>query len=397
MRDVADLILVGGGLANGLIAWRLRHVRPELKLLLLEAGDALGGNHTWSFHDSDLAFHQQQWLRPLVTWRWTGHEVRFPGMRRQLAGGYASISSEHFDALLRPVLGDALRLSAPVADLQPREVRLQDGTLLRAGAVIDGRGQPPCDHIEHLDLGWQKFLGQVLRLSAPHGLTGPVLMDATVAQHDGYRFVYTLPLDERTVLVEDTFYADGASLDDAALRTNIAAYARSQGWTIEAVVREERGVLPIALDGNPEAFWRAANGVPRSGLAAALFHPTTGYSLSEAVQLAERIAVLPDLSAGALFAAVRAHALARWHDQAFFRLLNRMLFRAAVPTERWRVMQRFYGLPEPLIARFYAGHPTWGDRLRIVSGKPPVPIGAAMRAAFGRRHARRAGGRWRAT
>ena len=41
-----DLILVGGGLANGLIAWRLRMQRPELNILLLESGERIGGNHT---------------------------------------------------------------------------------------------------------------------------------------------------------------------------------------------------------------------------------------------------------------------------------------------------------------------------------------------------------------
>jgi lycopene beta-cyclase len=357
-----------------------------VRLLLLEAGGALGGNHTWSFHDTDLAPGQRLWIAPLVCWQWAGHEVRFPGLHRHLHGGYASIASERFDAVLRPPLVDAVRLHTPVAEVQPRQVRLQDGSCLRARAVIDGRGRPP---LEHLDLGWQKFLGRVLQLAAPHGLGGPVLMDATVDQHGGYRFVYTLPLDQRVVLVEDTVYADGAELDEDASRRTIGEYARAQGWQVEAVLREERGVLPIALGGDPEALWRAAGGVSRAGLAAALFHPTTGYSLPEAVRLAEHVAALPDLSAEALFASVRAHALARWREQAFFRLLNRMLFRAAEPARRRQVMQRFYSLPEPLVARFYAGRPTWGDRLRILAGRPPVPLGAALRAAVGGRPAPR--------
>lgn len=390
MHDDADLVLVGGGLANGLLAWRLRQLRPDVRLLVLEAGDSLGGNHTWSFHDADLTPAQHRWIAPLVGWRWPGHVVRFPGFHRRLGRGYASIASEHFDAVLRPALAGSLQLGALVASVAPQEVHLQDGRVLRARGVIDGRGIPP---LAHLDLGWQKFLGQVLRLAAPHGLAEPVLMDATVDQQDGYRFVYTLPLDARTVLVEDTFYANGAAVDEAALRRNIGAYVRSQGWQVESVLREERGVLPIALDGDPEGLWRAAGGVPRVGLAAALFHPTTGYSLPEAVQLAERIATLSDLSSAALFPLVRDHAMARWRDQAFFRLLNRMLFRAAEPDRRWRVMERFYGLPEPLVARFYAGHPTWGDRLRIVTGKPPVPLARAVRAALGRAPRDRAGHR----
>ena len=43
------------------------------------------------------------------------------------------------------------------------------------------------------------------------------------------------------------------------------------------------------------------------------------------------------------------------------------------------ILERFYRLPEPLIERFYAGRPTVGDRIRILTGKPPVPVGRALR------------------
>ncbi|CAN5467689.1 hypothetical protein BH09PSE5_BH09PSE5_22990 [soil metagenome] len=407
-RRDADLLLVGGGLANGLIAWRLKQDRPALRVLLIEAGDTLGGNHTWSFHPTDLDPAQRQWLQPLVTHRWPAHEVIFPQRRRRLAGGYASITSERFNAVLSTALGERAWTGAHVAAVSAAEVQLADGRVLRARAVIDGRGvrQTP-----HLNLGYQKFLGQEVRLRSPHGLDAPVLMDATVAQtsgqaqggssarsdglaattanaqpgdhaSDGYRFVYVLPLSADTLLIEDTFYADDSSVDADRLRRNIADYALSRGWDIAHVLREEHGVLPIVLSGDVEAFWDAAGGVPQSGLAAGLFHPTTGYSLPDAVTLADLITSLPDLSAAPLFEAIRRHAVARWKQRGFFRLLNRMLFRSAEPALRWKVMQRFYGLPEPLIARFYAANPSPLDKLRIVTGKPPVPLLAAMRAAL---------------
>ena len=56
-----------------------------------------------------------------------------------------------------------------------------------------------------------------------------------------------------------------------------------------------------------------------------------------------------------------------------------MLF-TAEPDERWRVFKRFYRLPEPLIERFYAGRSSRADSLRVVCGKPPVPIGRALKA-----------------
>jgi lycopene beta-cyclase len=55
-----------------------------------------------------------------------------------------------------------------------------------------------------------------------------------------------------------------------------------------------------------------------------------------------------------------------------------MLFRAAEPPERYRVLQHFYRLPEALIGRFYAGQLTALDKLRILSGRPPVPLRKAL-------------------
>ncbi len=377
----ADLVLVGGGLANGLLAWRLRQLRPELRVLVLEAGPTLGGNHTWSFHAGDLSSSQAAWIAPLLAHRWASHEVRFPAFTRTLHGGYASVISTRFHEVLQRELGGAVRLGVRVAAVAPAQVTLDDGSTLRGAAVVDGRGRLP---EAGLRLGRQKFVGREFLLAAPHGLAGPVLMDATVPQRDGYRFVYTLPLDATRVLVEDTYYADGVALEPPRIRADIDAYVHARGWQPSALLREEQGVLPIVLDGEARALWEAAGGVPRSGLAAGLFHPTTGNSLPDAVRLADHVAALPDLRAPALFAAVREHALAQWRRQAFFRVLNRMLFQAAEPAARWRVMQRFYGLPEPLVARFYAGRPTLADKLRIVSGRPPVPLGAALHAAWGR-------------
>jgi len=373
-----DLILVGGGLANGLIAWRLRTQRPELKILLLESGAQIGGNHTWSFHEGDLDLEQHVWIAPLAGTRWARYEVVFPGHARTLESGYASIASNDFARVISAALGPALRTGVQVEAVAPTTVRLAGGETLQAGAVIDGRGPQASTR---LALGYQTFLGQEVRLTVPHGLTAPVIMDASVEQQGGYRFVYLLPFGPDRLLIEDTHYVDTQAWEPSRLRANIAAYAKARGWQIAEILREEHGSLPIVLAGDIDSFWRDLGGQPTSGLRAGLFHSTTGYSLPHAVRLAERIAALPDLRAPALFEAIRREARATWNSQGFFRLLNRMLFLAGGPDQRWRVMERFYRLPAPLIARFYAARLHLFDKLRILSGKPPVPVRAAMKAA----------------
>jgi lycopene beta-cyclase len=374
----ADVVLVGGGLANSLIALRLRALRAGAGVLLLERDERLGGRHTWSFHADDLTPDQHAWVAPLVARSWARQEVRFPAYSRRLESPYFSITSESLRAAVRKVAGEAVRTGVEVAGLDDTGVTLVDGTRIAAGAVVDGRGDPGRSHLE---LGFQKFLGRILALEAPHGLEGPVLMDATVPQTDGFRFLYTLPFGERHLLVEDTRYSDTPGFDRDALRAAIGAYASSQGWRVAGAEGEEEGSLPIVLDGDIEAFWDSgAPGVARAGMRAALFHPTTGYSLPEAVRLADAIAASPDLRGPALWALTRGRSREAWRRGRFFRLLNRMLYRAAKPEERYRVLEHFYRLPEPLVGRFYAGRPTWRDKLRVLSGRPPVPVGRALRA-----------------
>lgn len=57
-----------------------------------------------------------------------------------------------------------------------------------------------------------------------HGLAGPIVMDATVAQHDGCRFGQTLPFGPRRVLVEDTYFSDGADLASDTVRERALEY-----------------------------------------------------------------------------------------------------------------------------------------------------------------------------
>jgi lycopene beta-cyclase len=379
-----DLAILGGGLAGGLIALALARLRPELRLLVIERGQGFGGNHVWSCFESDVAAEDAWLVEPLIAARWAGYSVHFPRCTRTLATPYRSLTSERLDAALRAALPDeALLTGVEVTDARTDAVTLADGSRIAAGAVIDARGAAV---LPGMAGGWQKFVGQMLQLERPHGLDLPVVMDARVMQHDGYRFVYCLPFGPRELFVEDTYYSDTPTLDLPRLRARIADYAAARDWPVEAVLREETGVLPVIAGGDFAAFWpEAVDCTPaRAGTRAALVHPLTSYSLPDAVRFARHVAALPDLSGASLARASRAYAEARWRGRGLYRLLGQLLFGAAAPTERRRVLERFYTLPEPLIERFYAGASTRADALRILSGKPPVPVLAALASLSGR-------------
>jgi lycopene beta-cyclase len=379
-----DLILVGGGLSTGLIAARVTALRPGVRVLILEAGPTLGGNHTWSFHATDVTPAQDAWLSDFVATAWDAQDVHFPGYSRRLSTGYRSITSEAFHDALMKLPGLQVLTETPVRDVFEDRVELDDGARLTASCVIDGRG---ATGLADAALGYQKFVGLEIRTERPHGLRCPIVMDARVEQIDGFRFVYCLPFTADTLLIEDTYYSDAPDLDDRACLERIQAYAADMGWIIAETFRRERGILPIILDATPQMIWPDQSRVARSGMRAGLFQQTTGYSLALAARTADTVATVPQFDTRIVSDRIRRDGARLWAEQSYFRLLNRMIFVAAKPDQRRRIFERFYTLSQPLIERFYAGHFTLGDKVRLLTGRPPIPMHKAF-LAFPARSAR---------
>lgn len=377
MQDL-PVVIVGGGLAGALAALRLAERHPDLPLLLVESGPSFGGNHTWSFFDSDVPTGAQDLVAALDPVRWPRHRVHFHGREREFAAAYNSVHAPALDALVRARLRpDQWRLNAKVTALQPDGIVLENGEVIAGRAVIDARG--PDGPMPGLELGWQKFVGIEFAAAAPEPDCATV-MDARLPQIGGYRFVYVLPLAADRILVEDTYYSNSPDLDVPLVAERVRSLAAERGLS-GAELRLETGVLPILIGGTPETFWPSGDPIPRIGLRGGFFHPTTGYSFGLALQLAEELSALPGpFDAMALAAWSRARFRQHWGGTRFFRVLNRMLFHAAAPDQRDRIFAHFYRLPPDRIARFYAGRPTLADMARILSGRPPVPLGAAIRA-----------------
>jgi len=354
-----EFAIVGGGLQGALLALALQ----DRKVALVEQGASLGGNHLWSFHAGDVPDAALPWIGPLVVARWPGYRVAFPDRVRSIDEPYASISSPRLDRVVREALGDSVLLGAEARQIFAHEVKLADGRTVRAREVIDCRG--PADLPLAGAHAFQKFAG--VELQGPHGFTVPTLMDARVEQRDGFRFLYLLPLAPDRLLIEDTRLSLHPALDPEEVEADALEWARSEGLR-GAVVRREKGVLPLPLERLPPF----ATGSPlRAGYGGGFFHPVTGYSLPLAVRFALRVAK------GALDA--------RWlsqvrKQQRFAVLLNRLLYRATAEPDRWRVLSRFHALPAAVIRRFYALESTPADRARIICGRPPR--GVSLRRAL---------------
>ena len=376
------MVILGAGLSGLLTAWRCLELNPKLKITLIDANSEIAGDHTWSFNLNDIDTELQKWVRPFIAHQWDAYDVKFPTRQRTLNITYCTGNSETLKSCVRPLIDSgrlSLKLNSRVQDIGEDIVFLEGGEEIQSALILDARGFEP--NPERY-LGYQKFVGHVIRTEQPHGVERPIIMDATVRQLGGYRFVYCLPYSDTELLVEDTYYTDGADMKSQEVDARIRDYIESQlNITSYEVARRETGILPITIAIKPDVY------APMSiGIRGGYYHAVTGYSFPDAAKVADRLAhqILLLGNGGQkitnrnLQLAMQNMQREHYSAERFFRLLNRMLFRAAKPQERYMVLQRFYGLGEGLIERFYAGDLTWRDKVRILIGKPPVPVFKAL-------------------
>lgn len=355
-----DLLISGAGLSGLVTAWRCLSVNPALTIAIYETSDRIAGDHTWSFNGTDIAPELRDWFTPFVAHRWPRYDVTFPKRTRTLNIEYCSGNSDTLFAAVEPFIQSG-RLQVHLKTRAPEQT---DRPHIDATGYMLRSDEFP---------GWQKFIGHVIRTDAPHGLDRPVIMDATVAQIDGFRFVYLLPFSDREILVEDTYFSDTPHLSDNEIGDRIETYIQAKGWGAYKLLRREKGVLPMmmATDRRDDSA--------KIGLGGGFAVAATGFTVPPAVELADVIAqAIRRGGAAAAPGAVAAFRTFHIRRERYARLLNRMFFRAADPARRYIVLRRFYGLGEGLIRRFYRNDLSLRDKARILIGKPPVPVSKAL-------------------
>lgn len=376
--DFADIVIAGGGLPGVLAALALAKARPGLRLVLVDPGHGSGDGRIWSFFLTDVPKNQRWLIEPLLDGEWRKYEVRFPRFMRVVNTPMRTITRKSVDAALHEALPEGAVIGGvAIAGLDAGGVNLANGRRIHATAVIDARRGRI---FPHLAGGWRVMYGQVVRFEQKHPFAHPLLMDARVSQRDGCRFVSCVPISAHTALVRETVFAEQRDIDNAVLAARLAEYCSIANWQVAEVLHEQRAELPVVGAGDFDAFWASGEGgVARIGGWAGLFHPFSGDEIGPAVSAALALAELPELagpeiSGAALARATRNIAQAHWDASGFGRLLTRMMFGAAGPRRRYKVFEWIYRLDQPLIERIYAGTLRWRDRVRVLVGKPPVPV-----------------------
>ena len=378
-------VVVGAGLSGLILAWRCLSSNPNVSVIIIDSNHIIGGDHTWSFNINDIESSLHEWIEPFIAHTWEKYDVKFKGYSRRLNIPYCTGNSNSLRACVEPFIKSGrlkLILDTEVIKLTSFDVTILSGEKLTGDYIFDARGFTFDDNIK---LGIQKFYGKTIETVKPHNLKYPIIMDATVAQNDGYRFIYCLPFSKNKILIEDTYYSDGLNFDQDKYNKRIDKYIEANDWTEHKVIRVEKGILPITLAVDSKLIEKRGleNKEPiKIGMRGNFYHPVTGYSFPDSVRLASKISKTINSSDKNkrlnLDLEIRKYKLLLYRRDRYFRLLNRLLFKASLPSKRHLVLQRFYTLSESLIKRFYEGNLHKKDKLRILIGKPPVPVLKAL-------------------
>lgn len=360
-----DFIIAGGGLQGCLLAYGICRQQPRANVLLVEKQPNLCGNHTWSFHRSDINASTWSWMEPLVDRYWQGYHVQLGGIRKEIPIGYGSIFAESLAAKIQQLRDVTAGFSIHqefVTQLTPNRVTLGSGEMAEGACVLDCRGLQRAES-QHRNMGFQKFFGLEVELESDWHDSMPCLMDDQVDQADGFRFMYTLPFSKRRVLVEDTRFSNTPDLQPMACQTLIHDYLQQRGHTQYQIIRHESGCLPMPYQRHQPVGEMAV------GYRGGFFHPATGYSIPMVADLADQIAGKPARQAPEVIQAFRRSRKFQTH---FSLWLNRLLFHLVKPSQRHTVFKRFYEhLPLSTIQRFYSCQFTATDAARMFLGRPP--------------------------
>jgi lycopene beta-cyclase len=283
----ADVIIAGAGLSGLSLAVALLDagLPEDARVMLVDPRETLSGaDRTWCFFD--LVPHA---FESAITHRWSRWRVRNGAaevLRSAPGIAYCTIPGERFYELALERLVAAgqrieLVLGVTVEHLEDRGAHVDVHTsagVLRARLAMDSR--PPsltraADDGNDVNL-LQHFRGRVVRSTEPvFEADTATLMDFDVSQADGIHFIYVLPFDAHTALVESTFFTE-RPLPDAVYEAAIDTWlARRRPGVVFQTISHESGVIPMTTE--PFDAWPSPR-IVRIGTAGGHVKPSSGYA-----------------------------------------------------------------------------------------------------------------------
>ncbi|MVM31545.1 lycopene cyclase [Spirosoma sp. HMF4905] len=288
-----DFIIAGGGMAGlSLAYYLLQSPLRDRRILILDREQKNRNDRTWCFWEHELEVGRperssQLTARPFesVLFR-TWHSISFHGTTYSgvLDMGeyqYKMLRSIDFYTFVETELAKWPNVERKNATIQRIKDTPQGGFVIAddepyiADYVFDSTFALKLDQPENHNL-LQHFKGWVIKTSAPcFDPKRPEIMDFRVDQQGDCRFLYVLPFDEKTALIEYTIFNSTLLFDkeyDAELRQYIDRFLMTGGYEI---CETEYGVIPMSDEQTQE---NPSEHIVRIGTSGGFTKASTGYT-----------------------------------------------------------------------------------------------------------------------
>ena len=372
-----EYVILGAGCAGLSLCYYLLEQGVTEPILILDQKSEFVDDRTWCFWDveptpfSHLAAKRWgSWLIQAVGEAVEQKTERYPYQCLTAADFYTSVlerTSSYNNV--------TLHLEEPVESWKEYggETFVQTARdAYTAHYLFDGRGLPPSSPTfeeARNQAVWvpQKFVG--LRLRTRGAVFDPercTIMDFSVSQERGLRFVYILPFTEHEALVENVYLSE-AEISVEEHRAELEGYlADVYGLSPDDYVvdGEERGYIPMT----DYSFPRKLGGRTYSiGMLGGESRPSTGYTFLRIQRYCRALA--ENLAAGREPPERVEAGRYKLLDKIFLRFMKEHPERCPEV-----YLRMFTGLPPDTLVRFLTEKSTLLDDLRLVLAMPKMPF-----------------------
>jgi lycopene beta-cyclase len=368
-----DYIIAGGGASGlSLLFHLLQSPLRNKSILVIDKSAKTANDRTWCFWDTDrnpfpeivhhqwdiVSFHSQTFSKQLDLKPYHYKMIRgidFYGYVQQLAAQFENV---HFLQ----------------AEIEKVEEKTEEAVVHAEGQVFNSAWvfnslRDPSEKDKALAHNYllQHFKGWVIHTPQPFFDTHQAtLMDFRVEQYGDCRFMYVLPTDPQTALVEYTLFSAELLPEEAyeqALISYLKDFFRLDDYTIE---HEEFGIIPMTDMPYPTA---AGKRIVNIGTAGGQTKPSTGYTFMR-IQEDSRVMV-EKLCAGKSPHRQRSAWQQRFmiYDSTLLNVMN------AGSLPAWDIFTHlFRNNPPQRVFKFLDEHTRFWEEVLVANSVPTLPF-----------------------
>lgn len=277
-----DFIICGGGMAGLSLAYYLQNSQfNHASILIIEPQEKNKNDRTWAFWESKKGTFEDILYR-----KWDAVNFRDASNKIQKLDignyQYKLLRGIDFYNFTRTELSKSSNIQFikdSVISIEDNNeyatVKTTTGEIYKANFVFDSTYKLKLNIPKNHNL-LQHFKGLVIRSEkAVFDPTLPEMMDFGVEQYNECRFMYVLPFDEYTAIVEYTLFTEKL-LEEKEYDIELEKYISEKiQITDYQVIEEEFGIIPMSDEATNEF---PSKHVVRIGTAGGYTNPATGYT-----------------------------------------------------------------------------------------------------------------------